>query len=304
MSGQAITAVERNIGIMAHNNGVLASMLSNLQTSRQATYLRLLLQDTAHIARETGELLLAVQQELPRTLPQQRAVLIKLGKDFQIILRRFQHLTEQSARQARYVKAEPIGEAAGCDSSDAGGSSTWAQRHPTAGGGGRGAASSAAEEDEEEEHEDGIDASEKAHLIGGSSRAAEPLVGGRGGCGSSSRAPALRAAQLQQQMAMESRVDHDTLAEREQIISQVETTLDEVREIFTDLAGFVKEQSQYIDHISSAIENTAAKTGRTADELWHASRHQNRGRSHTCCLGLAIVVTLVVFLAVGLSLRA
>ena len=66
MAQQAITALERNIGIMARNNGVLASMLSQIAAGKAANDLRLLLQDTAHIARETGELLLSAQRDLSR----------------------------------------------------------------------------------------------------------------------------------------------------------------------------------------------------------------------------------------------
>ena len=102
-----VQSIERNIGIMARNNSVLASMLSQLAAGQQASDLRLLLQDTAHIARETGELLLAAQHDLHRAPPQQRSVLVKLGKDFQIILQRFQHLTEQSARHAQQQPARP-----------------------------------------------------------------------------------------------------------------------------------------------------------------------------------------------------
>ena len=60
--------------------------------------LRLLLQDTAQIARETGEMLLAAQGNTQD--PQSRTTLVKLGKEFQAILRDFQQLTEQAARRA------------------------------------------------------------------------------------------------------------------------------------------------------------------------------------------------------------
>ena len=73
-----ISSIERNIGIMARNNQALSSMLSQLAAGRPAADLRILLQDTAHIARETGELLLTAQQGLNTAPARQQAVLIKL----------------------------------------------------------------------------------------------------------------------------------------------------------------------------------------------------------------------------------
>ena len=69
-----ISSIERNIGIMARNNQALSSMLSQLAAGRPAADLRILLQDTAHIARETGELLLTAQQGLSTAPARQQAV--------------------------------------------------------------------------------------------------------------------------------------------------------------------------------------------------------------------------------------
>ena len=308
-----ISSIERNIGIMARNNQALSSMLSQLAAGRPAADLRILLQDTAHIARETGELLLTAQQGLNTAPARQQAVLIKLGKDFQIILKRFQHLTEQSARQAQ----QPATAAAdGPNNYSAppppsvveSGSSSSSSRHA------RGRA--ALEDDDEEEDDD----NEQGPLLSAPSRAppAPPGCGGGatlrhgGGTWSSSSSssiaqqppppPSTQQQQVQAQIQQKA-VDVDVIKEREQIITQVETTLGEVGEIFSELRGLVSEQSGHIDHISTAIENTAAQAGRAADELWHASRSQNRSRSRTLCMGLGLLGGVVVFLIVMSSLR-
>ena len=62
-------ALARNVGILSRNNGVMASMLSQLnagETPSEPKELRIMLQDTGHLARETGELLLRLQQERSR----------------------------------------------------------------------------------------------------------------------------------------------------------------------------------------------------------------------------------------------
>ena len=53
-----LDSLVRNIGIISRNNSVLASMLSHLAAGDDAEprELRVLLQDTGLIARETGEL--------------------------------------------------------------------------------------------------------------------------------------------------------------------------------------------------------------------------------------------------------
>ena len=122
-----------------------------------------------------------------------------------------------------------------------------------------------------------------------------------------------------------------------QIISQVETTLGEVGEIFTELAGLVNEQSANIDHISSAIENTgsprsnpnhdpnpdpnpvaahgsrsmfrvislaASQASRAADELFSASKYQHRARSRKCCIAMGLLIALVLLLLTSVSLRS
>ena len=100
----------RSIGIISRNNSVLASMLSHLTAGEEPTdprELRVLLQDTGMIAKETGELLLSLQQNLQQSSAhaaapdRQRTMLTKLNKDFQFVLRRFQQLAEQSAQHAR-----------------------------------------------------------------------------------------------------------------------------------------------------------------------------------------------------------
>ena len=58
------------------------------------------------------------------------------------------------------------------------------------------------------------------------------------------------------------------------MIKQVETTVGEVNEIFVDLAGLVSEQGENVDHISTAIEKTAAQAPRSLEpKLRTPARH-------------------------------
>jgi len=243
----------RNIGIISRNNSVLASMLSHLASADEPTEpreLRVLLQDTGHIARETGELLLSLQHNAGRedAPERQRSMLVKLNKDFQFVLRRFQQLAEQSAQHARLGDLE-AGAARGSEP--------------------LGAGVGFVEDDEEEVNEQG---------------------------------PLLQACDQQRQTA---RASADAMAERERMISQVESTVVEVREIFSDLASLVADQQPHIESISTSIENTASQAERATAELQTASMYQARSRQRKCCLyGLGLVAALIFLLYVSVNLKA
>mmetsp|Transcript_17069 Transcript_17069/g.43847 ORF Transcript_17069/g.43847 Transcript_17069/m.43847 type:complete len:264 (+) Transcript_17069:126-917(+) len=250
-----LDSLVRNIGIISRNNSVLASMLSHLTAGDEPTEpreLRVLLQDTGLIARETGELLLSLQQDVSHEAgaapDRQRSMLNKLNKDFQFVLRRFQQLAEQSAQHARLEDLEAARPKSAVASSPSG----------------------AVYDEEDIVNEQG------------------PLLAGEDPLG--------HQQQQQQRQAAMSGVE--AMAERERMISQVETTVIEVKEIFSELATIVSEQTEQIEHISSAIENTADKAHRATDELRDASRAQALARKRKCCMYGAGLAGVIIFLSV------
>ena len=110
--GAMVDRLIKNISIMSRNNTVLASLVSQVDTQGGApNELRVLLQDTSALARETGEYLLNMQREVsPAAMPpRQRAMMTKLNKDFQFVLRRFQQLAQQSADRAQQHEIQEMG---------------------------------------------------------------------------------------------------------------------------------------------------------------------------------------------------
>mmetsp|Transcript_53342 Transcript_53342/g.122591 ORF Transcript_53342/g.122591 Transcript_53342/m.122591 type:complete len:286 (-) Transcript_53342:477-1334(-) len=93
-------------------------------------------------------------------------------------------------------------------------------------------------------------------------------------------------------------LNEDVIAEREQGINNIHRTVNEVSEIFQDLALLVTEQGEHIDNIQTNIESAASQTSRGVRELAKANRSQKRARSRLCCLALAMIVLLVVFILV------
>ena len=100
-------AVAESCGIISRNNGGLANMVSQLDSAHPSDApdphdLRLLLQDNASLARETGAQLLMRQrcQGRESMTSHERAMQQRLSRDFQFVLRRFQELTHRSSQAA------------------------------------------------------------------------------------------------------------------------------------------------------------------------------------------------------------
>jgi t-SNARE complex subunit (syntaxin) len=115
----------------------------------------------------------------------------------------------------------------------------------------------------------------------------------------------LEAARRQQFMQIESeREFNDSLIQdREEVIKQIESTITEVNEIFTDLASLVHEQGFMIDNIESNIESTVHNTAEGVVQLRQASEHQKSARSKMCWLALIVavvagVLTLILVLSI------
>jgi len=120
------------------------------------------------------------------------------------------------------------------------------------------------------------------------------------------------------------------IEEREEGIKQIESTIQEVNDIFTDLATLVHEQATLVgtgslslvpwdqpadrltllfvhstDNIENHIDTTVSNTSRGVVELRKAASYQEAARTKMCCLVviiLAVVAVVVVALVLGISL--
>jgi len=116
----------------------------------------------------------------------------------------------------------------------------------------------------------------------------------------------LEASRKQQLMQIENeREFNDSLIQdREEGIKQIESSIKEVNEIFTDLAHLVVEQGVMIDNIESNVESAAHNTTEGVVELRKASDHQKSARSKMCWLALIIaIVAAVIAIILVFSLK-
>jgi syntaxin 7 len=117
----------------------------------------------------------------------------------------------------------------------------------------------------------------------------------------------MQAQKRQQLMQLDADRDFQSalIEEREEGIKQIESTIQEVNDIFVDLATLVNEQAGMVDNIESHIDSTVSNTARGVVELRKAASYQEAARTKMCCLVviiLAVVAVVVVALVLGISL--
>ena len=157
-----------------------------------------------------------------------------------------------------------------------------------------------------------------SHLVGPQAGGAPDLERG-GGAGASGVAPLSAAPgwgsanaepaapvvdQQTADMQMQVQGNEAMIADREQAIGQLNRSVQEVADIFQDLALLVNEQGTHIDNIQTNIEQTATRTEAGVRELARASQYQRRAKTRICIIiacVLAVIVILVIVLKYGLK---
>lgn len=136
--------------------------------------------------------------------------------------------------------------------------------------------------------------------IGG--RASVPSASGDG-CGggrsSSSDEPASgQHFDVHEQQMSQVVANEQVIAEREVSINHLARSVQEVNEIFQDLALLVNEQGTQIDNIQTNIETAATRTDAGVRELARASRSQRRARGRMLIITACVLVLLIVLFVV------
>jgi len=106
----------------------------------------------------------------------------------------------------------------------------------------------------------------------------------------------LESSRRQQLQLIENEREHNEaiIIDRDASIKQIEQTILDVNEIFTDLAQLVGEQGVMIDNIQSNIESSVQHTDAAVVELRAASSNQKKARSKLCWLALIITIVMGV----------
>jgi len=98
----------------------------------------------------------------------------------------------------------------------------------------------------------------------------------------------------QQMLHNELDFNDNIIAEREEGIREIESTINEVNIIFRDLAELVNDQGQMMDNVENNVSQTVVRTDQANQELNKASGYQKSARTKMCCLLLIILIVAAV----------
>ncbi|XP_076042699.1 syntaxin-7-like isoform X2 [Oratosquilla oratoria] len=115
-----------------------------------------------------------------------------------------------------------------------------------------------------------------------------------GGGGGGNRLQQQQQQQMQMQQQMEQEAEVHALQERETHIKQLESDIQDVNQIFKDLATMVHEQGETIDSIEANVESAQVHVARGGGEIRDALRYQNKARRKRVCLIIISVVVLAI----------
>ena len=119
---------------------------------------------------------------------------------------------------------------------------------------------------------------------------------GSAGCRSPNDAPTGGVSQEQRQtqgQLQAAALNDSIIQEREGGIANIHRTVQEVSEIFQDLALLVDEQGAHIDNIQTNIESAGSQTAKGVQQLAKASRSQKKNRGRLCCCAVTLLIGLV-----------
>ena len=125
---------------------------------------------------------------------------------------------------------------------------------------------------------------------GGGSGSSSGEAAGSSGDGASA---AIDYAAQDQQMAQLA-TNEAVIADRNQGINKLSQDVQQVAEIFNDLALLVNEQGSHIDNIQTNIETAHANTTKGIRELGRAAQSQRKTRSRMCLIAVLVMVIMVL----------
>lgn len=88
------------------------------------------------------------------------------------------------------------------------------------------------------------------------------------------------------------------LRRREQEITSVVQSIQDLNTIFKDLAGMVSEQGEVVDRIDYNIEHASIKVESGLEQLKKASKYQKSNRKMKCIMLLGITLILLIFILI------
>mmetsp|Transcript_13304 Transcript_13304/g.34876 ORF Transcript_13304/g.34876 Transcript_13304/m.34876 type:complete len:254 (+) Transcript_13304:276-1037(+) len=91
------------------------------------------------------------------------------------------------------------------------------------------------------------------------------------------------------------------IQEKHQDILRLEASINELYQLFADMAVLVETQGELLNSIEYNVQQASAYTAKGVTELQKAKEYQKKARKKKCCLLLILVIVLVVVVALVLG---
>lgn len=87
------------------------------------------------------------------------------------------------------------------------------------------------------------------------------------------------------------------IQERHKDITQLETSIQELHQLFLDMSVLVESQGELLDQIEYTVAQSVNYTGKAVEELRTANQYQKKVRKKMCCVIVTVIIVIVVIVA-------
>jgi len=87
------------------------------------------------------------------------------------------------------------------------------------------------------------------------------------------------------------------IQERHKDITRLETSIQELHQLFLDMSVLVEAQGELLDQIEYTVGQSVNYTGKAIEELRTANKYQKKIRKKMCCIIVVILVVIAILLA-------
>jgi len=87
------------------------------------------------------------------------------------------------------------------------------------------------------------------------------------------------------------------IQERHKDITRLESSIQELHQLFVDMAVLVESQGELLDQIEYTVAQSVNYTGKAVEELRSATKYQKKVRKKMCCVIVVLLIALIVIIA-------
>jgi len=87
------------------------------------------------------------------------------------------------------------------------------------------------------------------------------------------------------------------IQERHKDITRLETSIQELHQLFLDMSVLVESQGELLDQIEYTVSQSVNFTGKAVEELRTANQYQKRVRKKMCCIICVILIVIIAIIA-------